>query len=144
MAIKIYTCGKMSNLSFDEQMEWRINFQLCMQSITDTPITYIHPPLYYNYEHTNHKTEAEIKVWELNQIRSSDIVIVNLNDINKSVGSHFELGFIDAINMFGNKHIYVIGVGDTSHVHPWIELNLFRHEPDIASACQYIKDYLLV
>ena len=143
MGIKIYTAGKMSGTSFEEQMKWRNELQYQLQKFADTPITFIHPPLYYNYDEINHKTEAEIKEYELSKIRECDIVVVNLADINTTVGTHFELGFINALNMFGNKHVYVIGIGDMDNVHPWIELSIFRHEPDIESACDYIINYLL-
>lgn len=144
MAIKIYTAGKMSGIPFEDQMRWRRDFEYGLKKYTDEPITFLHPPLYYNYDHINHKTESEIKEWELNQIRECDIVVVNLKDVNSTVGTHFELGFINAINMFGNKHIYVIGIGEVEGLHPWIELSLFRQEPDIDSACQFIIEYLLI
>lgn len=144
MATRIYTAGKMSGIPFEEQMQWRKEFENSMKTFTDKKLSFLHPPLYYNYEKLNHKTEAEIKEWELNQIRECDIVIVNLNGINTTVGTHFELGFINAINMLGTKHIYVIGIGEETNIHPWIELSIFRHEPNIESACEYIAEYLLI
>lgn len=144
MAIKIYTAGKMSGIPFDDQMKWRKEFEGCLRNHTDKALTFIHPPLYYNYDHLNHKTEAEIKEWELNQLRECDIVIVNLKDVNTTVGTHFELGFINALNILGNKHVYVIGIGNENNIHPWIELSMFREEPNIESACEYITEYLLI
>ena len=142
--IKLYTAGKMSGIPFEDQMKWRSEFEYTLRKFTDEPLSFIHPPMYYNYEHLNHKTEAEIKEWELNKIRECDIVVVDLNDINTTVGTHIELGFINAVNMLGGKHIYVVGIGDTKDIHPWIDLSLLRCEPDIESACRYITEYLLV
>ena len=144
MTTKIYTAGKMSGITFEDQMKWRKEFEHCLREHTDKQLSFLHPPLYYNYESINHKTEAEIKEWELNQLRDCNIVIVNLRDVNTTVGTHFELGFINAVNMFGNKHIYVIGIGDETNIHPWIELSMFRQEPNIESACDYITEYLLL
>lgn len=144
MAIKIYTAGKMSGLTLEQQMQWRTELEYKLRKFSEVKIEFIHPPLFYNYEKTYHKSEAEIKEWELNKIRECDIVVVNLDGIGSSVGTHFELGFINAMNMFGNKHIYVIGIGDTKNLYSWIELSTLRIEPDVDSACQYINDYLLV
>ena len=145
MAIKIYTAGKMSGLTFEEQMQWRSVFEYKLKKISDEVLVFLHPPLYYNYESPPlHKSEAEIKEWELNKIRECDIVVVNLDGINDSIGTHIELGLINAMNMFGNKHIYVIGIGDATDKHPWIQSSLLRVEPDIDAACNYINDYLLV
>jgi len=144
MAIKIYTAGKMSGIPFEEQMKWREEFEYKLKQYSDCEISFIHPPLYYNYDYINHKTEAEIKEWELNQLRKCDIVIVNLKEIDTSVGTHFELAFVNAMNMFGDKHIFVVGIGEEENIHPWIKLSLFRQEPDLNSACQYIIEYLLI
>lgn len=143
MAIKIYTAGKMSGLSFEEQMQWRAELEYKLRKITDEPVTFIHPPSYYNYENKFHNTESEIKEWELNKIRECDIVVVNLDGIADSIGTHIELGFINGVNMLGGKHIYVVGIGKAENLHPWIELSMLRVEPDIDSACWYINDYLL-
>lgn len=78
-------------------------------------------------------------------IRESDIVIVNLVGVNDSIGTHYELSTIDAMNSFGNRHIHAIGIGkpDTK-IHPWIELSLLRSEEDYEKAAEYIVNYLLI
>lgn len=143
-SIKIYTAGKMSGLSFAEQTDWRSAFEKALLSKASRPVTVVIPPMYYNYLSQNHNSEAEVKEWDLNQIRDSDIVVVNLQGIESSIGTHFELGFINAINSFGEKHIFVVGIGNSENVHPWIGLSMFRCEPDIESAADYIANYLLV
>ena len=142
--IKIYTAGKMNGLSYEQQLSWRMRFQTELENRSDQLITFIHPPLFYNYGATRHKTEREVMEWELNQIRTCDIVVVNLNEVNSTTGTHMELGFINAMNMIGNKHIYVVGIGSTRNVHPWIECSMLRVEPTIESACDYIAEYLLM
>lgn len=143
-SVKIYTAGKMSGLSFAEQTDWRTSFEKVLLSKASRPVCVVIPPMYYNYLSHNHNSEAEVKEWDLNQIRESNIVVVNLQGIESSIGTHFELGFINAINSFGGKHIYVVGIGDPEKLHPWIGLSLFRCEPDVESAADYIANYLLV
>lgn len=143
-SIKIYTAGKMSGLSYDEQMSWRENFERIIKIRITKNIELIHPPRFYNYENRIHKNEREVKEWELNHLRDADIVVVNLDGINSSVGTHYELSFVDAINSFGNKHIYVIGIGNTDNLHPWINLSLFRVEHTIEDAVEYIATHLLI
>lgn len=148
---RIYTAGKMSGTSLQKQTEWRFEIERHIREAaerygrsSDNSLVFIHPPLYYNYELKKHRTEREVKDWEVNQIRKSDIMIVNLDGINHSVGAHFELSVADSVNAFGGKHIYVIGVGKSEEpLHPWIQLSLHREEEDFEKAAEYIADYLL-
>lgn len=142
---RIYTAGKMYGLSFDEQMNWRKQIENKIRVLSDVSLQFIHPPLFYKYDEKNHQTEREVKEWELNQIRNSDIVIVSLDGVNDSIGTHFELSTADAVNSFGNKFIYIIGIGKSKEpLHPWIEASLFRKEENYADAAEYITNYLLI
>lgn len=141
---KIYTAGKMGGLGLKDQMKWRADVEYKIKSRTDKSIQFIHPPRFYTYGEQLHKSERETMVWDLNQIRDSDIVIVDLSTISDTIGTHIELGFVEAMNQFGNKHIYVIGIGDPNNNHPWIDEIVFRKEDTIEEAADYIVDYLLV
>lgn len=142
---KIYTCGKMNGISYEKQMEWRCKIQELIESKTDKKVTFIHPPLFYGYHEIMHKSEREVKEWELNQVCDSDIVIVNLDGINESIGSHFEMGAICGANIVGNKQITVIGVGEVKpEIHPWIGLSFLRHEECLEDAADFIATYLLL
>lgn len=148
---KVYTAGKMSGLSFSEQFDWRREIDRLIKdrcedlSIPTCSVRFIHPPLYYQYDKCWHQSEKEVKNWELHQVRDSDIVVVNLDGIESSVGTHFELATVDAVNSFGHKHIFVIGVGNPNQeLHPWIELCLHRRESNFEDAAEYIANYLLV
>lgn len=142
---KIYTVGKMKNISFQKQMGWRNEIAALIKSKTEQPLNFIHPPMFYNYEQKDNKTEQEIKEWELNQVKNSDILIVNLDGINDSIGSHFELCTADTINSIKDKHIFIIGIGKSKEpIHPWIELCLFRQEDNYEKAAEYIVNYLLI
>ena len=70
---------------------------------------------------------------------------MNLDGIESSIGTHYELAAIDAHNHSNNHFIYVIGIGEMKDdLHPWIKDSIFRHEEDIQAAANYIADYLLI
>ena len=46
---------------------------------------------YYNYQNTNHKSEKEIMLYELNALQDSKIMLVNLKDLDKSIGTSDEI-----------------------------------------------------
>lgn len=148
---KIYTVGKMHGVPLSEQRMWRIKIEnaikreLDRRSIDWSNISFINPPDFYNYEENNHKSEREVKEWELSQVMDSDILIANLKGINDSVGSHFEIATAGAVNALGQKHIFIMGIGKLEgFVHPWIIDSFIRIEEDYLAAVNYIVDYLLV
>ena len=138
----IYTCGKMSGLSLDEQMGWRVRFEKAMRSASPrSSIRFVHPPFFYNYEDDAYYSQEEVKRWELGTLRDKcDIVVVNLDGINESVGSHYELAVIDTLPKF----VPVIGIGDPDGVHPWILDSILRIEDDCYAAADYIAAYCIL
>ena len=142
---KIYTCGKMSGISYEQQMKWRKEIEEHVKGLYDgnDRVKFIHPPQYFNYESILHKTEREILDWEMKQLHDSDIVVVDFNGIDSTTGSHMELGAVQGINRFGDGYIYVIGVGDDSNLHPWIKETCMRIEDNYSDAAKYIVEYLL-
>lgn len=151
MSYRIYTAGKMAGLSSYDQMEWRKRIEISVRraadivGISQSEIRFIHPPMFCQYGEAYFQSEREVKDWDLNQVRNSDIVIVDLDTVETSTGTHYELGMVDAVNSFGNKHIFVVGIGGENKVlHPWIEDTLHRRETDYDDAADYIVNYLLV
>ena len=142
---KIYTAGKMTGLTYEEQMGWRDAVGRAIREKSEKSVLVVNPPKYYNPNDAHaSKLDAEAKEWDLSQIADSDIVIFNLNDIESSIGTLYELGFANAINSYTNRHIYIIGVGGKRPMHPWIESGLFRWEPDFWSAADYIVSHLII
>ena len=140
----IYTCGKMSGLTLSEQMNWRLKIENAVERIKpeNVTVTFIHPPFYYNYEYDSQRTQQEIKRWELGVVRDKcDVVVVNLDGINDSVGSHYEIATVDAIK---DRFVPVIGIGDPEGVHPWILDSLLRIEDHYDSAAEFIGNYLFL
>lgn len=139
---KIYTAGKMYGLSYSDQIEWRIELERLIRTVSDN-VFFVHPPHYYRYDN-EHWDEREAMIWCLSQIRDSDIVVVNLNQIGKSIGTNMELGFIEAINQMSDKHIHVVGVGEPDIEHPWLNKILLHQEATLKQAAAYISAYLLI
>lgn len=148
---KIYTCGKMSGLTYEEQIAWRKELQNCVEQKyeeihgTHANITFINPPNFFNYEDNLHKSEREVRDWEIGQVCDSDILVVNLDGISDSIGSHFELGAVIGANISSGRNIKVIAIGEAQqNLHPWIQLSWLRHEYSIKNAADYIVNYLLI
>lgn len=139
---KIFTAGKMGGLSYDEQMKWRKDFETVLRSRCDKSLTFVHPPMFYQYgDETN---EREAREWEINQLKDSDIVVVDLTTIADNISTHIELGIIEAMNEFGYKHIHLIGIGEQNVSHPWIQMGMLRTESTLKDAADYISIYLLL
>lgn len=145
----IYTAGKMSGLSIQDQVGWRYEadrlfHEACCENY-DIRFTCINPPEFYSYRHPFHKTEIEVKMFDLANIKRSDIVLVNLDGIESSIGTIYELATIDEYNRSGHKHIYVVAFGTMpKNLHPWITSSIFRHEENLSDAVTYIVDYLML
>ena len=118
-------------------MKWRNQIEeICSQN--DDLISFVHPPLY--------KVEfidKEFKEWNRQQIFDSDIVIINVEEADKT--NLYEIGIIDSINTFTNKYIFVIGVGELSaELKPHIKSAIFHYEPNYEDAVDYIQNFLSI
>ena len=142
---KIYTAGKMNGLSFEEQMLWRVMLHKAILSHEDVNVKVIHPPLYYNYEAKDNQSEREILEWELFQLYDSDVMVVNLDEIDSTIGTHIEIGMAHTINNFTDKHIFIIGFGgDVENLHPWIKEACIRIEKNVEDVANYLYEYILL
>lgn len=106
---KIYLAGAMSDISIEEQNNWRqhIENKLSMNFILCNPVKY------YNFENKNHKTEKEIMKFDLYKVKNSDIVLVNFKN-HKSLGTMAELAIAYEYG------IPIIGINaDNEDLHPW-------------------------
>lgn len=141
---KIYTAGKMAGLSFGEMMDWREKIHKLIKMKADSKIKFIHPPNYFLPGYYPKENEGKVKEWDINQVRNSDIVIVNLDGVNSSAGTHFELSMVDAINSMTDRHIFVVSVGEEENgLHPWIADSIHYRAKSFEDAAEYIVTYLL-
>ena len=79
---KVFTSGKMGGLTYNEQMEWRLNLENLVFGLTEKKVKFIHPPEFFDYDFPDQKTAKE---WEINQIIDSDIVVIDLTWIKSGV-----------------------------------------------------------
>lgn len=148
--VKIYTAGKMGGLPYNEQIKWRLELRRKLFHLVDwercnVNVQFVHPPLYYSYDRPeSYQTLHEVKAWDLTQLSTCDIMVVNLDEIESSVGTCMEIGFVDALNFSQPKKIFVIGIGNPTGLNPWIIDSMFRIEKSIDDAVVYINDFLLI
>ena len=94
--LKIYLAGKMNGLTHKEMSSWR---KECACKILEgliyggynTEVNIIDPINYYNFKEKRHQTEIEVEEFDLAHATSSDIIIVNLEGLNSSIGTIIEL-----------------------------------------------------
>lgn len=143
--LKIYLAGKMSGISFNKMVEWRINVRNSLLEKSQEcgiPTNIINPVLYYNFEKKRHQTEIEVEEFDLAHVTSSDIVVVNLDGLNDSIGTIIELHDAHYHNRipviaFGNRELY-------DSLHPWIKNDITRVEENIDDVCKYIRDFYMI
>lgn len=140
--ICIYLAGAMTNcLSYSNMNEWRVELKkLLMESAENcgVKVKVINPVAYYNFMSPRHHSEKEIMQFDLNYIRKSDIVIVNLDGLNTSIGTCIELYEAMKNNIpvlaFGEIEIY-------ANLHPWIKECITRVDWNKEELVEYIKDF---
>lgn len=143
--LKIYLCGKMSNLTLEESNAWRreIKQKLLVQSmLSEHDVLVINPVDFYNFEEVRHQSEEEIMNYDILHTITSDIVIVNLNGLATSDGSKieiFEANYNHKIPViaFGNKELY-------DNLHPWVKRNITRVEENMEDVIKYIRDFYMI
>lgn len=117
--IKIYLCGKMSGLSFDEMNGWRQEATSIIKDMNNGlyNICIENPCLYYNFEIDQASfSDHECKEFDLWLVKNCDIVLVNLN-YPSSIGTAIEMELASRI---WNKPIISFGI--KNDVHPWMKL----------------------
>lgn len=144
--IKVYLAGAMETYhNTDKAEKWRKDVKEYFDKYS-SDIKTIDPTKYYTYGKNYHKTDREVFRFDLHKVRTSDLILVNLNDIRKSIGTCIEvyeahrndipvIGFLDD-ELPVDKMIQLI--------HPWVYCCVDRIETGTDSmerACGYIIDY---
>lgn len=108
----IYLAGGMSNLSYEEQMKWRLHIEYSLSDYSN--VRCISPPEYYSFEYKSHKHEREVFEFDLNLVRNSNLIIVNFNKPD-SIGTAMEIA------VAREHRIPIIGLcEDSVKIHPWL------------------------
>lgn len=141
---RIYLSGAISKFTADEAKKWRDEVSIILRnkmnySWQPRPLDIFNPMDYYSPFDERHFTEHEVFNYELNHVRDSNLVIVNLKGINNSIGSALEI-----YEAFRN-HIPVIGYFESSEdiedIHPWIGECLDRIEDNTEDLVDYVSAY---
>lgn len=139
----IYECGKMSGLSFDEMNNWRANMKVALIQIAENSgcnITVVNPVDYYNLQEVKHQSELEIMNYDLSRVKKSDLLVVNLEGLDTSIGS-----IIECYEAY-KSGIPVLAFGsqiDYGKLHPWIKCCITRHDKNYRECINYINDFYM-
>lgn len=106
----------------------------------------VSPTDYYEYGGDYRKSEREVMRFDLRKVRESDIMLVNLRDIRRSIGSSDEIFYA---YMLGKSIIGFIEEDLTDdklvdYVHEWKYEQIDRIETGegaLKKACDYIKNF---
>ena len=93
-----------------EPVEWRKYTENEVQHLYNEKFYTFDPMDYYQYGSDFHQSEREPMIYDLRAVENSDVVLVNLKDINKSIGTS------DEILTAYRKNIPVIGFLKTEEV----------------------------
>ena len=137
--VKIYMAGGMSGISLEEQKKWRnqIRNEITYNCDTKKSPSFISPPDYYSPSTNKHKSEREVREFELSHVRKSDLIIVNYNQ-PQSIGTAMELAIAK------EYHIPVIGINQEGYkLHPWLIECTTRMCDDIREAVDHVVNFYL-
>lgn len=131
----------MTGLSFDDMYLWRKNFKQKIIKVAkdaNIKIRIINPVDYYNFENKMHQTELEVMKFDLSRVKDSDLLVVNMHELNTSIGSIIEI--FDAYTL----GIPVLAFGsdiEYENLHPWIQCCITRHDETYEDTILYIRDF---
>lgn len=139
----IYTAGGMGKFekeNFHLSNSWR---QYCKNLLEqydcDYKVKVINPNSYFNFvdDIPKYKNNKEVMKFDLYKVRTSDLIIVNFNDM-------YSLGTMAEISIAYEKRIPIIGLDiENQALHPWQIEMCNRIFADIDDMLFYIKDYYL-
>jgi len=136
---RIYLAGAMG--CYEKNDEYPYEWRRKISHEDSINADFFNPTLYYNFRDKQQKTEKEVFRYEINELKQCDLVVVNLKDIDKSIGTVCEL-----MCAF-NYDIPVIGFleeGNVEDLHPWIQeicLRIETGEDALSKTMGYISWY---
>lgn len=142
--LKIYLSGKMGGLTFEEYTEWRDKIALLLAKFGEK-VEIFDPSRHYNYEINAHYTEKEVMRYELRHVESSDLVILNLENADTSVGTIFEIAyaFKNNIPILGLCNLEKFTANPECTIHPWLIEACDRLEFNEKNLIKYIKEHYI-
>lgn len=101
----------------------------------------VNPVDYFNFEEKRHKSEREVMDYDLRHVRTSDLIIVNLKDINTSIGTCIELY---VAHQLGIPVLAFLDDCNINIIHPWILECIDRIEESDVELVQYLSDFYFI
>ena len=129
----------MGSVSFEEQSRWRQQIQDAIRYNyeCEKKAIFFNPVQYFNFEEVKHKSEREVMEFDLNGLRSSDLVLVNFNDPS-SLGTCAELAIAYEMKL------PIVGINkDGKELHPWLECFCNRIFGGLKEAVEYVVEFYL-
>lgn len=137
--LSIYLAGRVKGLD-DEGKGWRKDIAEKLEAVAgwcDARVDVFDPTKYFSYSESKHHSNKQVKDYYFSRIRKCDLVVLNCDDTNYSIGTAQEVQF--AVD----NHIPVIGFG-TKEMYPWIiEADCQVVFNSVHEAVDYIRDYYL-
>ena len=141
--LTIYEAGKMSGLGLQQMLTWRIELTKELEDVAEmvgVKVNAVNPVNYFNFVQKRHQTESEIMKFDLSKVKQSDIVIVNMDGLNTSIGTCIELyeAYKREIPVlaFGSNKLY-------EELHPWVQCCITRHDKTYKETVNYIKEFYM-
>lgn len=137
--VKIYLSGVMDVSLEEYHNDWRnkiigaIKFE---DYNYDKKPLFFNPVDYYNLEDKHHKSEREVLEFNLNALRKSDLVIVNLDEVDL-INTTMELAIAY------EKKIPIIALSKNKEVHPWIKCCCNRMCGNMRELVEYVVEFYL-
>ena len=101
----------------------------------DWDMKVINPNTFFNYEDMPPDTTKQCKECLLYHVKTSDVILCNLEHSESSAGTNFEVGYAKALG------IPIIGFGKRVGVYDWTEDACDHIEDDAIDALTYIYSY---
>lgn len=133
--------GKFGKDNFNESNKWRVYCKDILEKFDcDYIVNVVNPNEYFNFieEPRRYKSEREIMEFDLNKVRTSNLIIINFNDM-------YSLGSMAELAIAYERRIPVIGLDvNNQGLHPWEIEMCNRIFDDIDEMLDYVKDFYLV
>lgn len=132
---KIYLAGAMSNLSMQEQNEWRVKIKKELESCV---VKCINPVDYYNsFNSALYDSDLEVMNFDLHKVKTSDLVILNFKNM-------YSLGTMAELAIAYDRGIPVIGLNESNQqLHPWQDCMTSKVFNNMEDMIAYIEKYYL-
>ena len=142
--LTIYLAGKMSGLNKNDYCKWRSELTDALidkSFLVGSSIQIINPTDYFDFDDMDRHSEKEVMQFDLNMVRQSDIVIVNVSGVSSSIGTAIELYEANRLNI---PVIAYTDIDVADDVHPWIENCFSTVQMSKDELIDYIRDFYMV